>query len=521
MSINNVTINKIGGASMSKPKQVLHLIDVLKKREENVILVVSAFKDVTDALIDAMDELNGKDYSESDIDQAFSSVKNLHQVIFDEHFENDYKNQVELFYQQEYEKLRTSLIFHKSSSTILMPLEGSFQIRDQVIGFGENMGGGCLNILLSQHNHDSESIDNVICQDCDFNGSSISVDRLHKSMQLGIQESLRAASEDMREGVIRILGGHVSGTPRGIGIDIGRSYSDTSAVNAAIAARNIGDQVKSVRFWKAVDGVMTADPNDLGENNHPIILSDVSTTEGLEMASSGNGLMQLDALSLAEENDIILELRNIENPEGDSGTTFSNTEIKTNHAFKSINSNPHIDTISINLPSMANKKGFMSSIADVLSIYNLSVDGIFSEGTSLSFSIPMAKDRSDREIQRHSIRQALAELTTITVDQETYKTKETKWSQDAMASISIVGNELTNNTGILSVITSVLAAYGIDIKSITHGQNQKRITVIIPSSQRTLAVQKLHSIFVDADEEVIRDFREHTERNIRRLTTTF
>lgn len=73
----------------------------------------------------------------------------------------------------------------------------------------------------------------------------------------------------------------------------------------------------------------------------------------------------------------------------------------------------------------------------------------------------------------------------------------------------------------MSEITGVLGAFGINIRGIVHGEQQRRITILIDRDQRQLAIQKLHSIFVDSDTEIIADYTRRRLENLQRLTGSF
>ncbi len=516
-----VTVNKIGGKNMSQLDQVGNLVNVLKDRGESISLVVSAFTGVTNALIGAMDELNQVDYSESDIDRAFESANSLHSVIIGKFFNGNFSEQAKTIQQQKYEKLKQSLMTHKKVSRTLMPVDGSFKIRDQVIGFGEKMSGHFLKLYLEQEGHETHFFDDVACEENGFGDGPISNRRLHAAMQKGILEAFKTA-QDTRAELIRIFGGHVSNTPRGIVTDVGRSYTDTTAVNTALAFQKIGTRPADTRFWKDVPGVLTANPDDLDpDKNKPKIHGDVSIEEALEMAAAGSQIMQIDALSLAQQYRMDLSLVDIREPKKNGGTNFSNAKIETKHAFKSIISNPHVDTLTITIPEMANRKGFGAKIMGILSDHDLSMDGFFTEGTSVTFSIPLPPDESERDEHRNRIREAMKELHDITVLDERYQASDLSWTKDSLACVSVVGNELANKPGVLSEISGVLGTYGINIKSISHGESQRRIMVLIDKNNRKKAIQLLHSIFVDGDSNVIQDYTSRRLERLQHLTSTF
>lgn len=514
------SVNKIGGESMSQPGKVAHAVEVFRCQQEEVTLVVSAFQKVTNALIKAMDGLNETDYTENNIDQAFEPVQELHQAVIDTNFEGDFKERAEQVYRQKYEALREALMRHKQISKILSPVPGSFEIRDQVIGFGEKMGGLLIQIFLEQKGYETHLFEQVICKKDGLGGEeAISRQRLHEAIRAGMNEAMETVGQ-VRAGVIQIFTGHVAGTPRGITVDVGRSYSDTTAVDVGLTLMARGESIAPPRVLKAVRGVMTADHKYLDlKKNKPQVHTDVSMNEALEMASAGSNLIQIDALDLAQEHRLDLELRNIDTPEK-PGTNFTGTEITTPHVFKSIVPNPEIDTITVKLPSMANRPGFIQAISTIFGNNDINLDGVYTEGTSLTFSIPLPPDPAEREAYRVKIRQVEHALQTITVKGEVYEA-QIEWRQETLGCISVVGNELADKPGILSVITGVFGAFGINIYSPAHATAQRRVSFLVNRTQLKRAVQLLHSIFVDGDPEVIAAYKTQHAAQVDEYTATY
>lgn len=519
-----MTVNKIGGKNMSKLDEVAKLVQHLKKRQEDMILVVSAFEGVTDALIAALDQLHAKDYSGEDIDRAFQNVHTIHERILDQFFQGK-KEATHQQYHDHFTTLKKALLKHKKNSVRLTPERGSFQIRDQVIGFGEKMAGLFLYEFLEQEGNKAHFYEDVKAKKFETNGV-YSHQKVHEAIRAGITKKIQESQKEIdrvkkktKERVIQIFGGHVGGLPKGIENDVGRSYTDTTAVDVALSHQQMGQTVEATRVWKDVDGVMTVNPKDLEDPTKAVRHARVSMVEGLEMAAAGSTLMQIDALSLAQEHGIDIELKNIEELEQD-GTVFTNTEITTGYAFKAILSNPNIDTVTFECAQMANRPGFGAAITKAFAKYNISLDGFFTDGTAVTVSIPIPPDRSSQEALRKKIDKAIKELETVRVKGQTYKAK-LSWTLDSLACISVVGNEMANNAGMLPAVTSVLSAFGANILAISQATTQRRITILVDKRYRQTIIQKLHSIFVENDETEKREHRERFGKILDRLTGSF
>lgn len=512
------TVNKIGGANMSQLDVVKQLVDTLEARKENMVLVVSAFEGVTDTLTKAMDRLSGTDYSEADIDTAFLPVKAKHDEMIAKFFPGERAIPVIAKYTTDFGILRQSLMTHKQTSNVLMPKEGSFAIRDQVVGFGEHMSAAFLNIYLEQEGKQSKHFENVMADKEILEQGPITRRRLHEAKKKGITEALRT---ETRSNVIRILGGHVGGTPKGLIPHQGRGYSDIMAVDTTLALQDMGEDLTATRFWKVVDGYYTANPDDLEKGkNTPIFHPDISNDEALENASAGGGLISIGALALAAEYGVDLHIRNIKKFDPDFGTNVTTGEVVTNYLFKTIVDNPRIHAITINLAQMADQDGFAAAISERFAEEGLSVDQIGTDGTSMTFTTALPKDKADQEECKRKIRRIKRELSVIDINGDRYEIKDFKWHKDK-ATVSVTGNELINNPGVLGSIHSTLTASGIKVHLVSHSILQKRFSFLIDPEKCKDAVRLIHSVYVDDDQAVIEEVDKKRAAQEKRMRGTF
>lgn len=520
---------------MAQLDLVKKLVDTLEARNEQIVFVVSAFEGVTQKLIGAMDQLNKTNYSESDIDAAFDPVKKRHEEIIEKFFKDEHATQARNLYETAFSILRQSLMTHKKISKVLMPTKKSFQVRDQVIGFGERMAGAFLKAYLEQEGKDSDFLDNINADEDILKQGPITDRSLHEAKKKGIADAFKRAdafktvktadvlkiAKDTRSGVIKILGGHIGGTPRGLVPHQGRGYSDITAVDTALALEEIGLSVAETRFWKDVDGILTANPKDLDEKNQAVLHRDVSSDEALENASAGSSLVNVNALALARKHSLTLRIRNIQKLDPDIGTNIITGQVNTKYLFKTIVTNDNIDAITIILPEMADKDGFTAAITKIFAKYKINIDSIGIEGTSMTFGLPLPRDKADKEEYRERIRKAIDKLNIIEVKGEKFTDAKVEWDQESLGSISVIGKELQNRPGILGSISTTFGCFGINVYAVSHGKNQTRITYLINRSKCREATRLLHSIYVDGDLEIIAEMKGRRAVLDEELTGTF
>ncbi|MCA9374348.1 aspartate kinase [Candidatus Peregrinibacteria bacterium] len=482
----SVTVNKIGGANMSKLDQVLNLVNVLREEGETPILVVSAFKGVTNTLYKMLDQLHDTDFQESDIDRAFQPALDIIKGKIDEFFQTEeHKRMAYSHVLREIQIVKNVLRMHKRVSKVLDPQADTYDVRDKVIAFGERSVIGVLEAFLLENQVMAEIVEDIEYKQCG----------LHEGIQQGIAEKMKEVVPGWDEEVL-IIGGHIKGTPRGMTVDIGRSYTDTTAVDVTAAlTRHMDIDVDKTVMWKEVDGVMSADPRQLDlKINTPIVHEDVSYDEALEMAGSGSQLMQIDALQLALELQISLMLKNIDKPKS-PGTSYNTYSTQTNAPIKVIMANRNVDAVSYKIPQMANKPGFNHAITGLFKDEGISTTDSFTSGIVAGFSINLPSDEADRKVVRAKIRRINRAMAKLVVNGEHYPCTM-EWHKGD-ANLVVIGDELKQNRGVFSRITRVLAEEGINIRATSQTHAERRISFMIPEGFAEKAVQALHREFID------------------------
>lgn len=513
----SVTVNKIGGANMSRLDTVLNLVKVLQAQDEAPVLVVSAFQGVTNALIAAMDKkLDGTNYNENSIKKAFEPVSETINQKIDEFIKDDkYKKQACEHMEREMAICINVLMTHKALTESLAPDNKTYQTRDKIIAFGERSVIGILEAFLLENGINAVAINDVTYQG---NGGDASKGELHKGIQRGIARALDPYKNKINQQIL-IIGGHVKDVLRGMIKEIGRSYSDTTAVDVTVALeRLLGISVNSTVAWKEVDGVLSGDPKQLDPKvNKPIVHHDVSLNEGMELAGAGSTLMQVEALALAMEERTPLSLKNIKKPH-EEGTTFSVGESRTGLPFKIITANRRVDIISCKIPKMAIEAGFAGILTKTFGDNDVSINDIITSSTTINFTVNLPGDEADQKELRKRIRKIIAKLRNIEINGEMHQCNP-EWDQ-SKANVVIIGDELRNNTGVLNVITGVLAAERINIDGIEHTIEQRKISFYVDQKDADRAVQALHRVFIDKDMEFAKRVAGEMTRTIEKFLTS-
>jgi aspartate kinase len=490
-------VGKIGGSNMHELDQVKGLIgDHLIKLPERQMLVVSAFAGVTKALVAAIDHiiLHGKD--DQQIKDAFSPARELLTAQIEKNpltkgGKPYSRPKIEERIDAEFDRLR-ELLGTFEGKNLRTTNKKALPVRDSIIGFGEDTAA----IIAAAH-----------CKASDipvYYPGSVESDAQTSDMHLGIQNGFAKSMEDLgRKGKDHLLmfGGHIRGLPGGITKAIGRSYSDTTAVDLAKAIETRGGMVSEVTFWKDVEALMTADPRLLNsEKSEALKVPDISLTEALEAARSGSSLLHVQALELGYKMGINLRLKKLQMPDSE-GTRYSNNEVITARPFKTLVRHPH-DALTLDITEVAGQAGVVQHFSKIFAEQGISVNDIATEGNSITFSIPLPRDEVDREDLRQRVRALQGALQSIDIEDKRHKIG-CQWRQDSLENISVVGSELENRPGILSLLSATLSAHGINILTVSHTINQNRISFYVAKNDAERAYKVLHMHFIDRDETVM------------------
>ncbi|KAL6404409.1 putative aspartokinase [Ilyonectria robusta] len=254
---------------------------------------------------------------------------------------------------------------------------------------------------------------------------------------------------------------------------IGRGYSDLCAVLVAIGLR-----AERVQIWKEVDGIFTADPREVPDAR---CLPSITPSEAAELTFYGSEVIHHLALALAiqAEPPIRIFVKNVQKPWGQGTVIVPNTadegsprqidDLDTSDSDNTPPSPSEISTLSgmptavtikrdiIVLNILSNKQsmshGFFVKVFTILADRDISVDLISTSEVHISMAI---NTTNTDMAQIGDARLKLAEEGEVNVLLD-------------MAILSLVGEELSNMTGIAGRMFSILGDHKVNMEMISQG----------------------------------------------------
>ncbi len=363
---------KFGGASVKDAKRVKNLLEIVKRFNDNLIIVVSAFGKTTNALEELLEfSFNNT----SNCINKFENLKSYHFKIIKDLFPNDNHsiyNEIE----SEFEKLHVE---------ILKKQHDSYDVKyDQVVSFGEIFSTKIISAFLNTQEFSNKWIDirKVFITDDTYREAKI---------DFGLTKIKAKDSFNFKESKIYLTQGFIGGSDNGFSTTLGREGSDYTAAVLA----NILDAEKVI-VWKDVEGILNADPQYFEETEK---LDKLSYQEAVELAYFGAKVIHPKTLKPLHNKNIPLFVRSFIDPEGE-GTKID--------SFKKYDQNLSIFILKKDqmLISLFPKdlsfiiEDELSKIFQYLSEHRIKVNLIQNSAISISFCIDNANNKTKQLIKR-------------------------------------------------------------------------------------------------------------------------
>ncbi|MBU8891286.1 MAG: aspartate kinase [Bacteroidales bacterium] len=281
---------KFGGASVRDSYGVKNLLNIVNRFSDDLIIVVSAFGKITNALEEVL-KLSLKETEECN--SKFEALKTYHINIINDLFP-DKRNLIYKEIEDEFSKLNTILFNEKYDSYDLK--------YDQVVSFGEIFSTKIVSAFLNTAQLSNKWIDirKVFVTDETFREAKI-------DMRLTLNKAEDSFS--FKNDKVYLTQGFIGGSKNGLVTTLGREGSDYTA---AVLANLLN--AEKVIVWKDVDGILNADPRYFNEAEK---LDKISYQEAVELAYFGAKVIHPKTLKPLHNKNIPLCVRSFINPEGE------------------------------------------------------------------------------------------------------------------------------------------------------------------------------------------------------------
>jgi bifunctional aspartokinase / homoserine dehydrogenase 1 len=473
---------KFGGSSVAKPERIQGIVAILKKYQERgdkFTVIFSAFGGVTDSLLDMAAKAEASDEA--------------YMVGFEQFKIRHLDAAKALLSPERFALVRTKIFLN--CDDLLGILRGIFLIRevslrtsDYVVSFGERMSNLIIAHVLDESGIPAAFLDarRVIKTDKSFGAAKVDFEETDKL----VSEYYRANDNKVQvvTGFIGSAKGSGKGSDFGLTTTLGRGGSDYTA--AIIAA---GLNASVIEIWTDVDGVLTADPRKVKK---AFTIPTMTYAEAMEMSHFGAKVIYPPTLQPAFRKKIPLYIKNTFNPDF-VGTLVSSEKNKSEHAVQGISSISNMSLLTLSGSGLFGVPGVAGRLFAALAGKKVNVI-LITQGSSES-SISFAVQPSDSAKACKVVEKAFElELANGSVNPLSI--------EPDLAAVAIVGENMRYQPGIAGTMFQALGKNGVNCIAIAQGSSELNISVIVPKTDESKALNALHEAFFLSDTQTLHIF---------------
>lgn len=435
---------KFGGSSVANRAQIERVLGIVKDRvERRPVVVSSAHKGVTDALVNAARAAAGGTYEpgsvldrQKAVAESLGCAPDLLAPLYDEIAD----------------LLRGIHLVKELSPRSL----------DYISSFGERMSVRCIADFFRRNGVAARAHD---VWDLGFITDS-SFGRARPTE--GFAERVRAAFAALPADEVPIVTGFIGKNEAGEITTVGRNGSD---LTATLLASALG--AEEAQIWTDTDGVMTADPSVVdGAQNIPNMRFD----EAAELAYFGSRVLHPSTLLPAMSAGIPVRVLNTNRPEG-RGTVIQEEGPENPQRITSVAYKEGQLVLRISSTRMFGEAGFLSRVFDVCARHAVVIDVVCTSEVSVCFT---ANDRTALAAAAGELR-ALGEVEIL----------------EGRAILAVVGQHLAKRAGIGAEILRAVAEAGVNVEMVSFAAGAINLSMVIADADIDRAVGTLHRVLFD------------------------
>ncbi len=460
---------KFGGTSLQNTDRIGRVIQIIKDqkvKEDRLLVVVSAFAGITDALIKAAHWAaeGRKEYQQiiqSIEDTHFQVVKTLISV----------QNQGTILAHIVNQLNDLNDVLHG----IFLVRELSLRVLDFVMSFGERFSAFIIAHILKEHNIEADYLDarSVIKTNNRFGQAQVLWTETTQKVQHYFQQA-RA---------LQVITGFIASTLNNETTTLGRSGSDfTASIFAAIL------HCQEIQIWTDVDGVMTADPRKVPT---AFTIPQITYEEAMELSHFGAQVIHPRTMQPALDNKIPIHIKNTLNPDH-PGTIIHDKTNQWPWMIKGLTSLDSIALVSVIGSGMIGVTGIAGRVFSALAREHINIILISQASSehSICFGIlPECANKAEAALKQE-LKLELLEKTVNRIVVEEH-----------LSVIAVVGEGMRHTAGIAGKVFSALGAQKINIVAIAQGSSELNISFVVDQNDLNSALQAIHHHFFQPEQE--------------------
>lgn len=449
--------HKFGGSSVANAERMVRVVNLLRARNEEQVIVISAMQGVTDALLALVHQAaRGDPAWEPGCDALEHRHLETAQTLLGVAADGPCR-QLNADFVTLRQLLRTQALVGAEST----------DLAELISGLGEVFSSRLVAAAFEARGLPARWLD---ARDV------LVVDKTELGAMVRWDESQRRLDALGPKPPRTVVTGFVARTAQGRATTLGRNGSDYSG---AIFAALFG--ADELHLWSDVDGVLSADPRLVSE---AVRIDSLSYAEACELAYFGAKVVHPQTMAPAFARNIPIIARSTFAPEA-PGTRISAQAAKQ-PAVKGVTTFTGLAILNIEGAGMLGVPGTAERAFAALKAGGVSVVMI-SQGSS-EHSICCVVRKVDADAARRAVRDAFTRelgaglLNDVTVTHD-------------VAALAIVGDGMHGQPGIAARLFDALGRAHVNVRVIAQGASERNISVAIDEKDATRALRAVHAGF--------------------------
>ena len=465
MPIHPVAVHKFGGAGLADARAIRHAAEIVAARPSGAVVVASAMRGVTDALLDvAFLASRGE---RRDARAAVDAIRERHLATARE-LANDVELRTVDVIDRGFDDL-AALVEQISGTGPPDPV-----VTDAIAACGERMSASMLAAALSMLGVRAKVVDAT---------QIIHTDGRHGNATPDFARTATAVNEQLlplvRDNIVTVIAGFIGSAPNGAIVTLGRGGSD---LTATLLARALN--ADSVTLWKDVPGVLTADPQTVPDAR---LVPRLHVREAAELAYYGAKVLHPRALiGLKDATRLFIRpLADVESA-GTEVTTRRDRATEKKHPVRAITAIGAQAIINISGDGMVGVPGIAARAFGALERVGVSVALISQASSEHSICLVVPSGVADV---------AHAALCAAFTEQLERQEVEGIDVRRGLAIMAVVGLGMSGMPGVASRLFAAIADADVNVIAIAQGASELNISVVVEERSVAAAQRAVHAAF--------------------------
>ncbi len=453
-------VMKFGGTSVGSAANIANVKKIISTVEEPIVVVVSAFKGITDKLLTTSHLAAAGDHS---YEREFREIVEQHITVV---------AKLDIS-ENEREKLgiEVSRLLDELSNIfkgVFLINDLSTKTSDKIISYGERLSV----LIISYAFSDYDFIDaaQLIKTDSAFGKHTPDIEISNKLIRNAFENSSKKV----------LVSGFISTCKTSGEItNLGRGGSDyTAAIFASALDANI------LEIWSDVDGFMSADPKVI---NNAHVIENLTFTEATELCNFGAKVIYPPTIFPVYHKNIPIRIKNSFKPDAPGTYISHDGETKKSKAMiKGISSISDACLITVQGLGMVGIIGVNYRIFKALANNGISVFLVSQASSENSTSIGVRSIDADLAVQVLE-REFAKEISLGSINRVLLETD--------LATVAIVGENMKYTPGIAGKLFETLGKSGISVIACAQGASEVNISFVIKNKHLRKSLNSIHDSF--------------------------